>query len=557
MNIRYSGVLCNRSLQNDLNSLKNPPPRKPVVAPKAPVGALERPQGLKRWSSDLVKILEKNRESVFEGWDFDHSDLTRADFTRTMKKIHGCGSVVELRSKVCRETGIVAAPNIHAANFCGQHTICPFCAGRIQDRRKARFREPILNAARTYKHAYLVTATIPPVPTWREDLKLLLGSWQAFRKMGQKRKGRKSTRSNGEWSKIMAGISKVELKRGEGSGEPHCHIHALFFTNEYLDFRIWSKAEKEKARADRESLFDNNGSKISREWNVATDGLATGLDVRKIKWKAPKRHGDESFEAFTVRKENWSLSESVFEQSREVLKYATKFDSAPETGAEKLFAKDYFGIKSATYGRRLFQTYGAFRGVGGDDFTDSACPLSENPVIYEARWQTDRYSALQERTRPVFANRDPGPRMTERLQKLNRVQGATRRMRRSINEAKRHFLETGVLIPAEYSRREFLPEGGFVDHPVALEMPAGVIARPRDLDTWEEWVNEATDRGREAYGAAREELDGESHFRQVGTPEERRQQDNLENRIYWHTEEYRDSVVRSFLQVLAASSPPR
>ena len=65
---------------------------------------------------------------------------------------------------------------------------------------------------------YLVTATIPPVPTWREDLNTLVGSWQAFRKMGQRRKGRVSTRSRGEFGKVLAGISKIEIKPGRGIG---------------------------------------------------------------------------------------------------------------------------------------------------------------------------------------------------------------------------------------------------------------------------------------------------------------------------------------------------
>lgn len=537
-------------------TLNTPPaPRYGSEVAEAPVDALSRPQGLKNWAVDLVKIIKREEKSLFTDWDFRPGDLTRADFTRILKKITGCGSVVELRSKVDRGTGEVGAPQVHAANFCGQHTICPYCAGRVQDRRKARFRDPIMAAARTYAHAYLVTATIPPVPTWREDLNSLLDSWKAFRKMGQKRKGRKSERSEGEWGKVKAGLSKVELKRGDGSGLPHCHVHALFFTDEYLDFRVWSPEEKAKSRGERKSLLENNGSKISREWSQATDGRATGLNVKKIKWRMPKRQKDEREKAYSARAENWSMADSVFEQAREVLKYATKFDSSPETGAEALFAKDFIEIKAATYGRRLFQTYGGFRSVAGDDFTGS-CPISKNPIIYETRWRTDRYSPLVERTRPLFSNCDPGPTLSARLQVLNRVQGSTRRLRRSVNEAKRHFVSTGELRPAEYFRREYLDEGGFKDCLVALEVPGYVAVEPSNMDNWEKWVDALTEAGRSAYNSAREDLDSDSHFRQVGTLEERRGQDDFERRIYWTTEEYRASVVRSFHQVLAASSPP-
>lgn len=526
--------------------------------PEAPIKALERPQALKSWSGDIVEILNKQRDYLFHEWDFRPEQLTKMDFCRILKKITGCGSVLELRSKIDHGTGEVSPPAIHAANFCGQHTICPFCAGRIQDRRKARFREAIQGAAREFKRAYLVTATIPPVPTWREDLDLLLNSWKAFRKMGQKRKRPGAKRSNGEWGKIKAGLAKVEIKRGEGSSLPHCHIHALFFTDEYFDFRVWSKEEKERTRGARVSLRKNNGSKISDEWQAASGGQATGLDVRLIKWKPAKRFKTEGAAEYKARAENWSYSESVFEQSREVLKYATKFDAAPETGAEKLFAEDFVNIKCATYGRRLFFSYGQFRKVGGDDYKGSECPLSSKPIIYETRWRTDRYSPLVEKARPIFSNCDPGPGLSARLKVLNRIQGATRRIRKSIFGAKRAYLETGYLSPAVFMEREFLSGGGFTDKPIILEMPAAVIQAPDNITAWEEWTDAATLAGRTRYNQAREDLDLESHFRIIGTAFERREQSDFVNRVYWNSQTYEDETIRAFMEVLAPSSaPPR
>jgi hypothetical protein len=439
----------------------------------------------------------------------------------------------------------------------------------VQDRRKARFRDAILGAARQFPHAYLVTATIPPVPTWREDLNLLLDSWKSFRKMGQVRRrktkgGARESRSGGEWAKVRAGLAKVELKRGSESGLPHAHIHALFFTDDLLDFRVWAAEEKAKGRAERVSLHGGNASKISLEWQAATDGRATGVNVRKIKWSPAKRAREETLEHYRTRAENWSYADSVFEQAREVLKYATKFESAPEAGAEKLFAKDFIGIRSATYGRRLFHAYGAFRGVGGDDLIGGPCALKENPIIYETRWNSDRYTALRERFRPVFSNMEPGPGLTARLQVLNRIQGATRRTRTAINAAKRAYLFDGAaLAPAVVMHREYLEGGGFKDSPVILEVPAYVVAAPADPVSWERWVDAATAQGRGAYGAAREWLDAEAHFRMVGTPEERAAVAALCRRAYWTSENYEADTLRLFRetlersqQALAASSPP-
>lgn len=577
------------------------PPSGYPPAEIAPVAALARPQELKNWSAGLVRIIQRNEASIFDDFDFRAGRLTRADLTRTLRKITGCGSVVELRAKVDRNTGEMTPPALHAANFCGQHAICPYCAARVQDRRKARFREPIMAAARQYPHAYLVTATIPPVPTWREDLDLLLSSWKAFRKMGQKRTGRASARSSGEWSKIRGGISKVEIKRGEGSGLPHCHVHALFFTDALIDYRIWSKEEKLKPVRLRAPLFRipvsaarlawrpaasrrvpflplpwwTAASKVSAEWFAASGGSAMGIDIKKIKWREPKRRKDEGAPAYAERRENWSLADSVYEQAREVLKYATKFDTSPEVESESLFARDFASIKSATYGRRLFQTYGAFRAVGGDDYTGSPCALAQNPVIYEARWRADRYSPLLERTKPVFVNSDPSPGLTRRLQVLNRLQGKTRRIRTAIHAAKTRYLADGYLGPAELVVREYLPDPpapfkrrgrnrfGFVDRLEYLEVPGYVLATPGDVGAWERWQDEVTEVGRGAYASAREDLDLDSHAAIAGTPEERASQ----ARAMWFARRlmpgYQDGIVRAFLEVLdppeerAASSPPR
>ncbi len=570
--------------------LKRPPtPSHGSKVPDAPTEALSRPQALKSWSADLVKIVRTQEASVFDDHDFRADSITKMDFTRILKKMTGCGSVVELRSSVSRETGEVGRPAIHAANFCGQHTICPFCAGRVQDRRKARFREPIMAAAGTYKHAYLVTATIPPVPTWREDLNTLLDSWKAFRKMGQIRRRKKKdgsiveSRSGGEWSKVMAGISKVELKRGSGSGLPHCHVHALFFTDEYLDYRVWSseeiikpkrlrvplvripvQASRLKFRPSRGATRGGRlplpwwvaGSKIALEWLGATDGTATGINVQKIKWRPPKRHKGESLKAWEQRDQDWSLADSILEQAREVLKYATKFESTPEAGTEQLFARDFCSIKAATYGRRLFQTYGEFRNVGGDDFIGGACALKENPIIYEARWRTDRYGSLAERSRPVFANCEPGPGLSARLKVLNRIQGATRRTRSAINAAKLDFFSNGNLRPAFVIRREFLEDGGFIDREMALEVPGYLVDAPANPASWERWIDEATEAGRSNYSAARADLDDASHVRIVGTVAERQAEDAIERRAYRYDPTYDELVIKAFREVLAPSSGP-
>lgn len=520
---------------------------RPDVEP-APADCLERPQGLKKWATDLTRILKEQEGHLFDGWGFGPGSLTRDDFTRILKKMTGCGSVVELRAALDRNTGEMGAPAVHAANFCGQHTICPYCAGRVQDRRGARFRDSIGAMAKKYPYAYMVTATIPPRPTWREDLGELINGWQAFRRMGQKRGGRRGGRSAGEWGKVRAGLAKIELKRGAGSGLPHCHYHSLVFTTEPLDYRVWDAAEKHLPKEMRTPRYTVPSpitgepvpaSKISSEWFRASGG--TNFQVDPIKYLEKHKRAGKSFE------------ESVIEQSREVLKYATKFDSAPAADSLALFARDFVGIRDATYSRRLFITYGDFRAVGGNDFDGGGPHISEGPQIFESRWRGVRYSELIPRTRPLFPNTDASPAVSARLTVLNRAQGQVRRTRSAVLAAKNHYRETGELRPAWYMRRVWLEDGGFTEEPQALEVPGYVVAAPADMANWERWVDETMDTGRMYYGAVRENLAIASLEIMDGTMEDEFFVRGLAHRLYLRSEEYARTVDRDFIRTLLRS----
>lgn len=549
----------------------------------APCAALERPSSLKSWSADLVGIVKGQESSLFEGWDFGPGSLTRADFGRILKKMTGCGSVVELRAAIDRKTGEVGDLKVHAANYCGQHTICPYCAGRVQDRRGARFQGPIKDMAVKYPFAYMVTATVPPVPTWREDLQNLIEGWQNFRRMGQKRPIIKKKKvvgyreGRGEFGKVKAGLAKIELKRGAGSGLPHCHYHSLIFTESPLDFQVWSAAEKLKPKEDRVPLYRiprllNRetrfkvvmpgwsarvalrswvpASKISYEWFQAT-GTATNFRVDPIRYRESDKKAGRSW------------SDAVYDQSREVLKYATKFDSSPAKGSEKLFASDFVGIRDATYCRRLFITYGDFRKVGGDDFVGGGPHVSTNPIIFESRWRGFEYSPLLIKNRPVFLNTDITPLVTTRLQIMNRALGQVRRMRSAVLASKKHFRETGGLRPAFYIRREYLENGAFNDLPSVLEVPADVCANPGSPETWERWADAVSDEGREFYNSIKVTLNMDSLDRLDGTIEERLSAHVAGIRAFRNSDTYADQVIRLFRETinhsreqLPAPAPP-
>jgi hypothetical protein len=527
--------------------------QKPDTKTPPPVAALERPQSLKKWASGLASIVERNSAEIFQDFEYRENNLTHADLLRTLSKIRNCASTIELRSKIDRSTGEIEAPCIHAANYCGQTNLCPQCASRVSDRRRARFRAPIIAATTAYKYAYMVTATIEATATWRDSIRNLMAGWRGFRLRGQKRKNRKLARDPGEFGKVLAGVSKIEIKRGKNSGMPHCHIHALFFTNEPLDFRVWSEAEKQKPREDRVSLRPGRLSKITEEWQCAVGGNGTGIDIQPLSWRAPKRKDLETKESYSDRCNNWSLSDSIFEQSREVLKYATKFETAPQAQEEKIFARDLIGIKSATYGRRCFQTFGAFRGISGSDFVGDENPRTENPLLYASRWDSDRYSPLREIKSPLFPEMEPGPYRSANLQTLNRIQGATRRMRTAIANAKADFLRCGFLSPAIFGVRSYIDGGGYTEKIAPLEPPMALVNDPHNLTAWEDWTDALTQDGRARYSEMRDYLRGESHVRLTGAPEELVAQAAFERSVYLRSAQYELDVIAGFLEILAPS----
>jgi hypothetical protein len=339
----------------------------------------------------------------------------------------------------------------------------------------------------------------------------------------------------------------MELKRGAASGLPHCHYHAILFTDERFNYRVWSREEKQKPKAERRSLFEipwKGGtiaaSKLSMEWFAASGGTSVDLDVKPME----------------------GSSESIYQQCREVLKYATKFDSAPEKNQEKLFAADFLQIKEATYSRRLFHTYGAFRVdrdhpentcphlVDGDDFIGGGPHISTGPAIYETRWRDKGYSPLALRDRPVFRGTDKSNNNQFRWTMLNRSQGLARRIRSAVLRARDAFTGSLVLAPAEYEHVTYNEKWEEKIESRMLEIPEAVAAAPRDYATWEAWINDLTEAAAGRYREVREAADLEIDDRMNGTIEDRKRSEALALRAYWNSDDYREKCWESIRAVL-------
>jgi hypothetical protein len=341
---------------------------------------IKRINKLKSMSVEMTtRIREAAPLSTFIPEYVSKSGLTYTDLAEKIDKIAGCASILELKSSFVENNGTFEQRMaVSAANYCKQHTVCPVCADRSQARRRARFNDPIKRQAAEVKDgkkfAYIVTYTVADGESLSERLEHLKESKKAFRLMGQRRN---KSRSNGEAAKFRAAISTIELKRGEDSGLWHTHCHDLVFTDRKLDYQVYDydkrKLLQEKYGKDipKEELskvalrlvsFRGEtipASKLSLEWMQATGGDSVGIDVSPVR-HIPKNCSDKKRRMY----KKMSFEESIAYQAKEVLKYCTKpMDTTP---------KDAIEIIDETYNKRMVATYGEFRGVAGDDYTDAA-----------------------------------------------------------------------------------------------------------------------------------------------------------------------------------------
>lgn len=395
---------------------------------------IKKLQALKKQANTLLSQVDINNpvSSIAQNY-VSRTGLTRSDITDKIDKIKSCCSVVELSATYTEVDHVVEqVMSVVNGNFCKQHAVCPVCADRSQNRRRARYNEPIKEQASLVKegkrYAYILTFTIKDGVSLAERLSNLKQSKLEWRKMGQKRK---KGFSNGEAKKIKAGLSTIEIKRGSDSGLWHVHAHELIFTDSPLDYQVYdqqikkelqkkfgSKIPKEvlKAAAIETATFNGEEvavSKISKEWLKATGGESISIDVE------PLQHIPKNASYKKQRKcASMSFEQSIAYQAKEVLKYMSKpSENTPE---------DMLEIITDTYNKRMVATYGEFRGVPGNDYEIENKPDSENYVIV---WDKD----TQDYKKPIPGRmQDFQQEETDTRKRVAQMLGQYRRERRNI-----------------------------------------------------------------------------------------------------------------------------
>ena len=391
---------------------------------------------------------------------------TQRDLYEKLDAIAACASILELRKY---DSGEV---KIHNANYCHNSVVCPVCADRVSKRRRSLFSEPIKRAVRRfgvspecgdwkseypkgYTGVYFATATIEDGSNLKERIDTLFNSTKKMRKMGQKRDNGKS---QGEWSKILAGISNAEIKIGSGSGSWHVHNHYLIFTNEPINIRTnespycYDKIKKIVKIVPCGPLEENQVriSKFNYEWYIATDGQAINFDVQPVEFKSVV-HGRECK----------TFEESVAAQAQEVLKYSTLLSA--KKGTDVLSAAQYVELIQRRGTRRLFNTIGLMRCDKRNP--DSFMTVTERELrrleyvdqmdskcyeIYSAKWNTNRYGRVSKADRALFKSSDD---MSTRFKNIRRYsfmaqtaiyQGEYRKLRNHFFKCRYMFTDKNI-----------------------------------------------------------------------------------------------------------------
>ncbi len=276
----------------------------------------------------LPKRVERYEKAKNSALDIAEYMGTLPKHQAIAKRVHGCGDYL-----LFRHFFTIDAVKLHAASFCMKHLLCPLCAIRRGAKALGAYLDRFDAIKRTSGHLrpFLVTLTVKDGPDLRERFKHLHNSQRELWK--RKQRGRGSVLDG-----VDGAVWSYEVKRGQGSGLWHPHLHMIALAEVPPD-----------------------AERLSRDWHEIT-GDSFIVDVRPISQEDPA---------------------SGFV---EVFKYAVKFsDQEP---ADTVHAWETLA------GKRLLGSAGCFRGVEiPEDLTDDPGDYLGLPYVdLLYRYLSGRYS---------------------------------------------------------------------------------------------------------------------------------------------------------------------
>jgi hypothetical protein len=221
-------------------------------------------------------------------------------------KLEGCGSFLAFR-----EYFTVGETRLTSASFCHQDRLCPLCAIRRGGRYLRAYGAKLaaLRLQSPGRAFSLLTLTVKDGDDLGERFGHLTGAWD---RLMHRRRNALAGRTSSALSVVEGGVASIEVKRGQGSGQWHPHLHAVV------------------ASAERLGQDDHRWPDLAAEWLDLT-GDSHVVDVRPIRESEPGR------------------------DLTEVFKYALKFAD--------LDLADNLEAALILHGKQLVRPFGCFVGV--------------------------------------------------------------------------------------------------------------------------------------------------------------------------------------------------
>lgn len=216
---------------------------------------------------------------------------------KQLKRLQSCGDYLAFR-----HYWTVDEVKLHGARLCCQHLLCPLCAIRRGSKALKAYldRWEVIRAEKTALRPFLVTLTVKDGPDLAERFEHLKS---AQRELWMRKHRRRGSVLDG----VAGAVWSYEVKRGNGSGLWHPHLHMIALAE-----------------------FQPDQVELAREWQAIT-GDSFIVDVRPIS-------SDDPASGFI-----------------EVFKYAVKFGDQPHADTLHAF--------QTLRGKRLLASSGCFRGV--------------------------------------------------------------------------------------------------------------------------------------------------------------------------------------------------
>lgn len=133
--------------------------------------------------------------------------------------VSGCGEYL-----LFRHYFTVDQVRLHQANFCKKHLLCPLCAIRRGAKAMQAYlpRFEALTASRPSLRPFLVTLTVKDGPDLLERFRHLQRAQSALWSRRRKARSRDCA-----FASVEAAVWSYEVKRGQGSGLWHPHLHMV------------------------------------------------------------------------------------------------------------------------------------------------------------------------------------------------------------------------------------------------------------------------------------------------------------------------------------------